>query len=56
MNRNDIINYTGAENWQMINDSFGGKAYQEILAELNYMFPQDENDDLAKAIYNEVGK
>jgi len=49
-----IIDSVGAENWQQVVSEFAGKTLQQVKDALNLMFTSDNNDDLAKNIYDEV--
>jgi hypothetical protein len=44
----------GAEKWKDIVDFFGELSETEILAELDKMYPHDDNDDLAALIAKEL--
>jgi hypothetical protein len=56
MNRNDIIDHVGAASWSNVMDEFGSMTLEEIKAELDYMWPHEDNDELAEAIYNELNQ
>lgn len=50
--QNDILDYLGSEaTEELLHKYYDGKTQDEILADLNEMFPQDENEDLAERIY-----
>lgn len=53
MNRDEIMEFVGAESWYDVEQGFGDGSWTEsqILAELNRMYPTDDNEDLASAIY-----
>jgi hypothetical protein len=48
------MDYTGAANWKMIENEYKGKTVDQIESELNEMFTQDDNAELAQAIYHEL--
>jgi hypothetical protein len=54
MNRNEITDHVGAENWKMVVSEFAGQTLEQITATLNEMFTQVDNSELAEAIYNEL--
>ena len=54
MNRSEIVEHVGANNWKMIEQTWSGAAPSAILAELDEMFPTEENKELAEAIYWEL--
>jgi hypothetical protein len=55
MNRDEIVTRTGAESWNMVVDWFNGKTQTEIQADLDDIFPfEDENEMLAEAIYDQL--
>jgi hypothetical protein len=50
-----IVEQLGANNWQEIVGRLGGLSSVELVkAELDYMFPSDDNAELARAIFEEV--
>jgi hypothetical protein len=54
-NRSEIVEHTGSENWDWVEDWFSGKSEGEILAECNRVWRDDSNEDLAHSIYEELG-
>jgi len=54
MNRDEIIDHTGAENWHVVKQAFDGLSQADVLAKLNAIFPTEDNDKLAAAIANEL--
>ena len=54
MNRNDITDYVGAEDWNEVVREFAGLTLAEITAELNEMFTTEDNAELALAISENV--
>ena len=54
MNRNEIIEHMGADNWEMVLYHFSGDTLSEIMNTLNDMFPHDDNAELAEAIFFEL--
>jgi hypothetical protein len=53
-NQETIIEQTGSENWEQVVEWFGGMSEQEILAECNSIWPNDDNVDFAALIYSEL--
>lgn len=50
--QNDILDYFGADaTEEMVRNEYTGKTYEEILTDLNSMWPQDENEKLAHRIF-----
>lgn len=58
MNRSDIMDRVGADDWHMVADAFAGLAYGDVLAALNDMYAPgvatDSNEELAGAIVEEL--
>ena len=54
MNRDEILNRVGAETFNQIVNEFQGMAINQIKNQLDTMFTQDENTELAQAIYDEI--
>ena len=55
--QNEILEYLGSEmNEDDVQQEFGGKTYDEILATLNEWFPTEENEGLAQAIADCFGE
>lgn len=51
--QNEILDYLGSEaTVEMLHQEYDGKSVDEILADLNSMFPSDDNADLAQKIYD----
>jgi hypothetical protein len=54
-NQDEIIDRMGADNINQVASEFAGKSVDEIEAELNKMYAQDDdNGELASAIYGEI--
>lgn len=54
-NQDEIIDRMGAENIEQVANEFSGKTVDEIAAELNEMYSQDDdNAELAAAIYKAI--
>ena len=51
MDRDMMVDLLGAQNWQDVLIAFGLMDADEILGELDSMFPTENNEDLAQAIY-----
>ena len=56
MNRDEIIDELGAENWEMVAREFEFKTRLKTKRVLDEMFPTEENGELAKAIFEELSK
>lgn len=56
MNRDEIMDRVGAYTWDGIKGTWGGATLEGIKYELDAMFPTDDNEALAKAIYDELQK
>ena len=54
LNQDEIIDSMGAENMEQVVQEFSGKTLAEITNELNEMYTQDDNTELATAIYAEL--
>lgn len=54
MNRDEIIDRLGTEDWRQVVKQFAGLVLAEILVELEVMFPGEANGALAQAISWEV--
>jgi hypothetical protein len=54
MNRNEIMEHLGAEEWQWVIDTFAWLNLRQVQAELDEMFASDDNESLAQAIYEEL--
>ena len=52
MNRNEIMDHVGAENWEMVEDEFANQTPDQIKETLDEMFPADDNFCLAHGIYD----
>ncbi len=52
--RDELTDLVGADNWQMVVDEFGGMQENEILAELDKLFPADFNEPLAARLSAEL--
>ena len=50
MNRNEIMELTGAEEWEWVVEAFENKSALDVEAELDQMFPAEDNVKLAEAI------
>ena len=51
--QNDILDYLGPEaTEEMLKNEYNEKSFEYILHDLNYMFPHDDNNDLAQKIYD----
>ena len=51
MNITQILEYLGTQaTEEMVSDYFGGKSLAEVLAELDDIWPHDDNRELAEAI------
>lgn len=46
--------FGGSASWDDIKTEYSGMSEDEILKALNYMWPQDDNIQLATDIYNEL--
>lgn len=42
--------------WEQVIEWLGGKSVEEIKKELDYCWPQDDNDQFAKEIYEAVNE
>ena len=56
LNKDEIMNYVGADDWNMVIDSYHTMTLKDIESDLNYMFPFDNNHELAESIYNELNQ
>ena len=56
MTKDEIMDRTGGNNWDQIVVAFNCWPVEDIKAELDDMFPQDDNESLAQAIYDELQK
>jgi len=54
MDRDDIAECVGADDWQFVADEFRGQSEKQILATLNEMYRHEDNVDLAHAIWEEL--
>ena len=54
MNKNDIIDHLGAEDWEMVKQEYKGKTLAEIEEDLSYMWPKEDNSELAAMIFERV--
>lgn len=54
MNRNEILEQTGADNWDWIREAYGNMTEAEILADWNGMCPDEDNTELARAIAQQL--
>lgn len=52
-NQNYIVDHVGAD-WETVVEEFTGKTLEQIKAVLDYLFPHDDNDDLAGKIHDEL--
>ena len=52
--RDELTDLVGADNWQMVVDEFGGMQENEILAELDKLFPADFNEPLSARLSAEL--
>ena len=52
MTRDEIMDRTGADEWDWVEKAFSGRTADEIHAELDEMFPEDDNAALAGEIYH----
>lgn len=56
MNRDDVMDYCGADNWRQIEAEFSGLTGAEILAKLDGIFEHDDNTHLAAEIARLMGE
>jgi len=58
MNKNEIANRLGANNWKEVEREYKGKHRGEIVANMYYMWPNEEaaNEEIADAIVEQLGK
>lgn len=55
MNKNEIIERLGADDWGMVESEYRGKNLHEIKKDLTIMWPYEpDNEELAQAIYAEL--
>ena len=54
MNRDEIVDRVGADDWKMVENQFSEMSLEEIKSYLNFMWPNESIDNLVEAIYNEL--
>lgn len=54
MNRDEIMELLGVSKWQEVEQVFGGMTLSEIKEKLDWMFPSDDNAELASAIHDQL--
>lgn len=52
--RDSIMELVGADNWGMVAEAFGGKSADDVEFELDEMYLEDDNAELAQMIYEEL--
>ena len=52
--RDSIMELVGADDWGMVGGAFGGKSADDIEFELDEMYAEDDNAELAEMIYEEL--
>lgn len=52
--RDDILDALGAPSWEDVERAFTGKTIEEITADLDGMFPEDDNWFLARSIFEKL--
>lgn len=55
MNRNDILEHTGAERWEWIEKMFSGLTVKDIERRMHELFGWEDAQGLAVAIHAELG-
>ena len=56
INKSEIIEHLNADDWQMVVDEYSGMSVEFIKASLLGMWPFDDNEELAQAIYEAVNQ
>ena len=54
MNKTEIMDYLGSDDWTQVQGAFNLLPLSGILAELDIMFREDDNVELAQAIYDNL--
>lgn len=54
-NQDEIVELMGADNWHQVVNEYKGMTVEEIKAECDYMWPQEENNaEFAQRVYEAV--
>lgn len=56
INKDEIIDRVGGANWQDVVSEFSGQGESEVKATLDYMYPHEDNQELAQAIAEKVNQ
>lgn len=52
MDKHEIVTLLGGEDWSDVVATFEGMTQEQVLADVNQMFPSEDNAELAIAIYD----